>query len=224
MNLPSLEIIEGEVVKVQLTAETHVAGRSKVRADGDVMISSKVVNHMRLFLVGGDGKERDFRFTNTTVGVREGHRVVVVRAKPLGPGGWLTIALYNLTTELREEQIGAFAKASRQQWMQARWRAVFWAIGVALVYWPVSEALHLSGRGLGIAIAFGILAYPFAWLLGGITDSIVLPSRQRAAEKALRKAIAEKMAGQPTHDVADTATTSPASPPPPLPPAPDTNL
>jgi hypothetical protein len=194
MNLPRVEIVEGEVVKVQLSSETHVEGRAKARADDQLLISSKVVNHMRLFLVGADGKERDFQFSNTTVAIREGHQIALARAKPAG-GQWVTIALHNRTTGLREERIGAFAEAARQKRIPARWRAAIWAIVVGLIYWPLSEMLHLRGRGLGIAVAIGVLAFPLAWLFTAMVDAIVLPGRERDAEKMLRQAIEEKLGG-----------------------------
>lgn len=193
MKLPCVEIVEGEVVKVQLSSETHVEGRAKARAEDTVLVSSKVVNHMRLFLVGPDGKERDFQFSNTTVGVREGHHIVIARARPEGPGPWLAVALYNRTTGLREEQIGAYTAAARQQWVPARWRAAIWAIAIGLIYWPLSEMIPLRGRGLGVAVAIGVLAFPIAWLFTAMVDAIVLPGRQRAAEKVLRQAIEEKL-------------------------------
>jgi len=195
MNLPKLEIIEGDVVKVQLTSETRVAGRGGAKASEKVLVSSKITNRMRVFLLGADGREQDFQFANSTVGVREGHRVAVVRAKPAGPGPWLTVALYNLTTQVREEQIGAFARAARQQWLGVRWRAAFWALGVFVFYWPLSEILPLAERqrGPGIALALAILTYPFASAIGWIVDRLVLPARQREAEKALRFAIEERM-------------------------------
>lgn len=197
MRLPKIEIVEGEVVKVQLTSETHVAGRAHVKVGSDVLVSSKVVNHMRLFIAIDEKTERDFKFTNTTVGIREGHRVAIVRAKPAGPGPWLNIALYNLTTQQREEQIGAFAKAARQQWIPARWRAGVWGFGAFVLFWLFSAiaGLKLNGQDhLKVAIAIGVLVVPIAWLIGAITDRIVIPSNQRAAEKALRFAIDEQMA------------------------------
>ena len=63
-----------------------------------------------------------------------------------------------------------------------------------MVYWPVSDALHLRGHGLGVAIAIGVLTTAIAWLVGATSDIFVTPSRQRGAEKALRFAIDEKMA------------------------------
>ena len=193
MNLPRIEIVEGEVVKVQLTSETHVAGRARVQLGSDVLVSSKVVNHMRLFIAIDAKTERDFSFINTTVGVREGHRVAVVRAKPAGPGPWLNVALYNLTTQLREEQIGAFAKAARQQWIPARWRAGAWGFAAFLIDMLVGQFLHPRDHSLKVAVAIGVLVVPLAWLIGAITDRVVLPARQRQAEKALRFSIDERM-------------------------------
>jgi hypothetical protein len=201
MNLPRIEIVEGEVVKVQLTSETHVAGRARVQPGSDLLVSSRVINHMRLFIAIDEKTERDFSFTNTTVGIREGHRVAIVRAKPAGPGPWLNIALYNLTTQQREEQIGAFAKAARQQWVQARYRAALWGAGVFVLDLLIGPYLHPRDHSLKVAVAMGVLAVPVAWLIGALTDAIVLPARQRAAEKALRAAIDERM-GQHKDDPA----------------------
>ena len=214
MNLPKLEIIEGDAVKVQLTSETHAPARGGVKANDKLLVSSKVLNRMRLFIMRADGKEQDFQFVNSTVGVREGNRVAVVRAKPNGPGPWLVVALYNLTTQTREEQIGAFAKAARQQWIGARWRAGMWAAGAFALDLLIGKWLHPHDHSFWIAISFGIVAYPIAWAIGWITDLIVLPERQREAEKALRFAIDEKM----SHAKKDRdATTKDSAKVPPLP-------
>ncbi len=196
MKLPRIEIVEGEVVKVQLSSETHVAPRAKADLDGDLLVSSKVVNFSRLFLLGSDGKERDFQFANTTVGVREGHKIALVRAKPDGPGPWYNLAIYNFTTEQREEQIGAFAKATRQRWVPARVRAIVWAVLIGLVHWGLATVTDLRGKGFVVAAAVGVLAYPLVWAFFGTIDALVLPGEERAAEKALRKAIDQKMAAR----------------------------
>ena len=71
-----LDLIRGEVTKVQFTSETHPVATRPGAAP-----QTRVLNKMRVFLREKAGApERDFAFTNTTVGIHEGHTIAIARA------------------------------------------------------------------------------------------------------------------------------------------------
>ncbi len=192
MRLAKLECVTGEAVKVHLTSETPVEAARAGRAEG-LLASRQVVNRMRVFVRPPEGKERDFEFVNSSVGVREGHSVTVVRAKPPGPARLGAIALINHSTGEREEIAGAFARACAQAWIPARWRAIGFAGLVGLLYWAAAALGDLPLRGPGWAFVIAVFAWPLLWALGAILDALVLPARQRAAETHLRAEIEGKL-------------------------------
>lgn len=192
MRLPKLDIITGDVVNVQLTTETHVAGSQAAargkRGGGGLQLSSRVLNRMRVFLMT-DGKERDFTFTNSTVGIREGHRVSIVRAGAPNARDPVLVMLHNHSTGQREEMTGQLRRAVAQKTLSARWRA----LGAAVVVFVILIALKafLNTDRLSVASAFIIagLSFPVIWGVFAGLDSLMLPRQERDLADRLRAEI-----------------------------------
>jgi hypothetical protein len=185
MRLPRLDIVTGEVVKVQLTTETHVSGGAP-HAQTAVKVHSRVINRMRFFIKRQDGKETDFSFANTTVGVREGHRVSVVLAKGPGRAPLKPILLHNHSTGQREEMREAFAEAVRQETIPSRWRAAIGAVVMFLVFWAVAAFVKPEDQHVWMALLVGALAFPVLWAGFAGWDAIVLPGRERMIADRIR--------------------------------------
>jgi len=179
MHLPKLEIVTGDVADVQLTSETHIAGGRAGKGAQAVDVRSRVVNRTRVFLKTTDGRERDFSFANTTVGVREGHRISVVLAKGPGMKAAQAVLLHNHTTGQRDEMDAVFKEAVRQKTISARWRALIGAVVVFLAYYGATAALNRGEVNALLAVLIGVGVYPILWLVMGGIDALVLPQRER---------------------------------------------
>lgn len=184
MHLPKLEIVTGDVANVQLTSETHIAGAQAAGGRGrrggqTIDVRSRVINRTRVFLKTADGRERDFSFANTTVGVREGHRLSIVLAKGAGMKAAQAVLLHNHTTGQRDEMETVLKDAVRQKTIGARWRAAIGAVVVFLAYYGTMAALNRGEVNLMLAILIAIGVYPILWLVMGGIDALVLPQRER---------------------------------------------
>jgi hypothetical protein len=189
MHLPKLEIVTGDVVNVQLTSETHIAGGRGARAGQTLDVRSRVINRTRVFLKGPDGRERDFSFANTTVGVREGHRLSVVLAKGAAMKGPLPVVIQNHTTGQRDEFDYILKDAVSQKIIGARWRALIGAVIVFLAFYGTMAALHEGKVDVVQAVLVMIGAYPVLWLVMSGVDALILPQRERIAADRLRAEI-----------------------------------
>jgi hypothetical protein len=179
MHLPKLEIVTGDVANVQLTSETHIAGGRGGKARDVLDVRSKVINRTRVFLKTADGRERDFAFANTTVGVREGHRLSVVLAKGAGMKAPQVVLLHNHTTGQRDEMDAVLKEAVRQKTFGARWRALAGAVVIFLAYYGATAALNHGQVNPWLAVAIALGMFPILWgVMGGI-DAVVLPQRER---------------------------------------------
>ena len=189
MHLPKLEIVTGDVVNVQLTSETHVAGAGGRRGGQSLDVRSRVINRTRIFLKAADGRERDFSFANTTVGVREGHRVSVVLAKGAGMKAAQAVLLHNHTTGQRDEMEAVLQSAVRQKTIGARWRAMAGSFLLFFSYWGASAVINRGEANLVIATLLAILAYPVLWGVFGGVDALLLPQRERQLAARLQAEI-----------------------------------
>lgn len=182
MHLPKLEIVTGDVANVQLTSETHIAGGEahRGRRGGQTIdVRSRVINRTRVFLKTADGRERDFSFANTTVGVREGHRLSIVLAKGAGMKAAQAVLLHNHTTGQRDEMEAVLKDAVRQKTIGARWRAAIGAVVVFLAYYGAMAALNRGEVNLMLAVLIAVGVYPILWLVMGGIDALVLPQQER---------------------------------------------
>lgn len=190
-----LELIRGEVTKVQFTSETHMpAGKGG---------PGRVVNKMRVFLrERNDGRERDFLFSNTTVGVHEGHMICIARALTKGRAPIL-LALINESTGQREESEDGFEAASvLPGFFGPRWKAAGGSAVIFVLGYLISRFIVSPGKGEGWWISWPLmlafLAFPILW--GGIAlwDRITMGQTGRIEQQRLRTEIAEQL-GKPVN-------------------------
>lgn len=178
-----LLINAGDVVEVQLTSETVVIEG----ADRRHVEPGHITNRMRLFVRETDGKENKYDFEDTELGVRETQRVVVMRGR--GKRGQpYNILLYNLSSNERGDfEPGLAAYLGRKPFFGPLWKAAVLALGVALVFWFVSNFVTRNGYGgtlsVALALMFGFLTYPVFWWLSRAWDRITERMRYRAARK-----------------------------------------
>jgi hypothetical protein len=203
MRLPRLDVLIGDVVKVQLSNETHVAGGATETAP--LQVRSSVVHRMRVFVRLKDGKERDLVFANAKIGVREGHHVAIALAKPPGEA-MRAVALANLTTGEREEYREAFAAAARQKIVHARLRAGAAGFVLGVGYFLFAHLFQPDGQHVLPAIAVALAGFGALWGLFAAIDAVVLPRQEKQLIERLRAeiegriAIAERKPAPPTLD------------------------
>jgi hypothetical protein len=179
-----LLINAGDVIEVQLTSETVViegANRRHVEP-------GHITNRMRLFLRETDGKERKYDFEDTELGVRETQRVVVVRAQGKRDGDAYNITLHNLSSGERGEFESGLARyLGHKPFFGPLWKAGVLALGVALVFWFVSNFITRNGYGgmlsVSLALMFAFLTYPVFWWICRTWDRITERMRYKAARK-----------------------------------------
>jgi hypothetical protein len=196
-----LMITTGEVLKVQLTSETHM-----LKAPSTTGAQSRIVNKMRVFLRdNGDGKEKDFTFVNSSVGVREGHRVSIVRAQVRHAKSPILLMLVNHSTGQREDSDGGFEKAmSTKGYFGQKWKAFGLSAILFVLFWLVSHFIVRQGQG-GLASFFFALMFSFLMFpvfRGGVivVDKLTVPKKERVEADRLRLEIAGRLAaleGQP---------------------------
>ncbi len=190
-----IDVLQGDVTKVQLTSETHVIAGAKGRAP-----KSEVVNKMRVFLrERTGGRETDVTFENTTVGVHEGHAITVGRAFVRGRRGPVLLTLVNESTGQREEFADGMARALRTETFGPRWKAFGLSAAIFLLGWLwnalfAQQALGVWGGLWPLFLAF--LAYPAFWAgvagLDGLTRV-----RSDGAETARIRAEITRLSGAP---------------------------
>jgi len=183
-----LLINAGDVIEVQLTSETVVIEG----ADRRHVEPGHITNRMRLFVRETDGKESKYDFEDTELGVRETQRVVVVRGQGKRDPQAYNVVLYNLSSGERGEfEAGLAAYLGRKPFFGPLWKAAVLALGVALVFWFVSNFVTRNGYGgmlsVGLALMFGFLTYPVFWWMCRVWDRITERMRYRAARKRFLK-------------------------------------
>lgn len=192
-----LDLIRGEVTKVQFTSETHPVATRPGAAP-----QTRVLNKMRIFLRESAGApERDFSFTNTTVGVHEGHHIAIARAIVRGAKTPVLLALINESTGQREEADEGFARAARiDGFFGPRWKAAGMAGVLFVLGYLVSRFFVSPDKGPATWISWPLflafLSFPAFW--GGVVvwDRIAHGQAGRAEEERLRREIAERL-GKP---------------------------
>ena len=189
-----LELIRGEVTKVQFTSETHPAPGGKRGPS-----QSRVINRMRVFLrEKAGGKERDFSFTDTTVGVHEGHTVAIARAIVRGSKTPVLLALVNESTGQRDDCDEGFARAARvggffgPRWKAAGMSGVLFLLGYLISRFIVSPEKTAS-TWITWPLVLAFLAFPVFW--GGATlwESITNGRSGAVEEERLRAEIAARL-------------------------------
>ena len=190
-----LDLIRGEVTKVQFTSETHLTPAGK-RAPPQ----SRVLNKMRVFLrETAAGPERDFAFTNTTVGVHEGHHIAIARAAVRGARTPILLALINESTGQREDSEDGFARAARVDgFFGPRWKAFAMAAALFVLGYLISRFLVSPSKTAATWISWPLflafLSFPAFW--GGVVvwDRFTRGRTGRIEEERLRAEIASRLA------------------------------
>lgn len=191
MRLPRLDVLIGDVLKVQMASETHVAGGATETSP--LAVSSSVVHRMRIFMRLQDGKERDVLFANAKIGVREGHHVAIALAKPPA-SAMRPVLLANLSTGQREEYREAFADVVRQKIVHARLRAGAAALVLSVGYYLFAHLFQPDGDHLWPAIGIGLLGFGALWGVFAAIDAVVLPRQEKQLMERLRAEIEGRIA------------------------------
>ena len=205
-----LDLILGEVTKVQFTSETHPVATRPGAAP-----QTRVLNKMRVFLRETAGaQERDFAFTNTTVGVHEGHTIVIARAIVRGSKAPVLLALINESTGQREDAEEGFARAARVDgFFGPRWKAFGMASALFVLGYLVSRFIVSTDKTAATWISWPLflafLSFPAFWGGTVVWDRFAHGRTGRAEEDRLRAEIAARL-GKTT--AAQPASTPPAKP------------
>lgn len=199
-SIAQLEITSGTVSSVTLSSETGPSPDVGRRRGG--RLAEERINIMQLSLTFADGKSQTFDFRNTTVGVKEGHDVTVVRARRSGSKQPLTLMLINRTTGQRDEFPDNLRRAASQKGLPARVKAAMIALPIGLLvfavsYWVTFAGAHVwAAAGLGFAAWIG--SFILIWAIIALADQIRLPAKDRAEVQRLRTLINEHVRATPT--------------------------
>lgn len=189
----TLLISAGDVIEVQLTSETVVIeGAHRRRVE-----PGHITNRMRLFLRETDGGERKYDFEDTELGVRETQRVAVIRGQLKRQPEPMNLILFNLSSGEKDTFEGGLAVyLGRKPFFGPLSKAAILALGVAFIFWFVSNFITRHGEGglmsIMLAIMFAFLAYPLFWWITRTWDRLTERWRYRAA----RKRFIDDMAGR----------------------------
>lgn len=215
-------ISAGDVIEVQLTSETVViegANRRHVEP-------GHITNRMRLFVRETNGSEKKYDFEDTELGVRETQCVAIVRGALKRWPEPLNLILFNLSSGEKDAfEPGLAAYLGRKPFFGALWKAAVLALGVAVVFWFVSNYITRHGEGglmsVMLGIMFAFLTYPVFWWLTRTWDRISERLRYNAARKRFIAEMAERVrAYAPGAGAAAPAAAAPAAATSAAPPAP----
>lgn len=186
-------ISAGDVIEVQLTSETVVIESPTGRREDE----GHITNRMRLFVKQTDGVEKKFDFDDTELGVRETQRIAIVRGKLKKVDEPMNLILFNLSSGEHDTfENGLRIYLGRKPFFGPLWKAGALALGVALVFWFVSNFITRSGYGgmmsVALSIMFAFLTYPVFWWITRTWDRIT----ERMRYKAARKRFINDMAGR----------------------------
>jgi hypothetical protein len=150
---------------------------------------------MRVFVREDDGREGDFDFPSDKVGVRDGHRIVIVRASDKAAPEPANILLFNVSTGEREEfGLGRFTE--RAPAIGPKWSAALIALGIGTAFF-FYFALALAMGALGAFFWAAFIAFVLYWPLWGVAwiyAKIAAPIRAERARNAIRAEIEGRLA------------------------------
>jgi hypothetical protein len=219
----TLLISAGDVIEVQLTSETVLIESPTGRREEE----GHITNRMRLFLREIDGNEKKYDFDDTELGVRETQRVAVVRGKVKKIEQPLNLILFNLSSGEHDTfENGLRVYLGHKPFFGPLWKAATLSLGVAVVFWFVSNFITRNGYGglmsISLAIMFGFLTYPVFWWISRTWDRITERMRYKAARKRFIKDMAGRVRAYAPAAAAPQQTPAPQAPPPaPEAPAPE---
>jgi|CXWL01.1.fsa_nt_gi hypothetical protein len=205
-------ISAGEVIEVQLTSETVVIEGAGGRRAADE--PGHITNRMRLFVRETGGREQMYDFEDTELGVRETQRVAIVRAKLKGREDPAHLILFNLSTGEKDcFEGGLAAHLGYRPFFGAKWKAFFFSLFIAFVFYCVSFYIVRHGQGAvtsaSLAIMFAFLLFPLLWWICGTWDTVT----ERIRYKRVRKQFIADMEGRVRAHLPKAAT-APEAPPP----------
>lgn len=176
----------GDVIEVQLTSETVLIdtpdGRRPVAEPGHI------TNRMRLFVREDGGKEHNYDFEETELAVRETQRVAITRAKFKNRKEPLNLILFNLSSGEKDcFESGLFAHLSYRPFFGAKWKAFFFSLFIAFIFFCVSFYIVRRGQGAvtstSLAVMFAFLLYPVMWWICATWDRVTERIRYKKARK-----------------------------------------
>lgn len=215
----TLLISAGDVIEVQLTSETVViegANRRHVEP-------GHITNRMRLFVRETDGGEKKYDFEDTELGVRETQCVAIVRGTLKRSPEPFNLILFNLSSGEKDTfEPGLAAYLGRKPFFGALSKAAVLALGVAVIFWFVSNYITRDGHGglmsVMLGIMFAFLTYPVFWWIARTWDRISERLRYKAARKRFIAEMAERVRVY-APDAGAEAAPAPATPASAAPPA-----
>jgi len=198
MAVPSLEIIAGEVTAVQLSSEA-IEDAPEAPRRGRHKPKERIINQMRIFVRDDAGKEDDYDFEESSVGVREGHRVVVVRASDKKVPKPVILVLHNLSNSEREEVEENFALFTDRPYVLSPAVVGFlWALGTFVLGFLASRFVVSPDKGMGWNIGWplmaAILGFFGFWGLTVAWRAILRRSKSERGRNAIRAEIQGRLA------------------------------
>jgi len=128
---------------------------------------------VRLFIMGADGKERDYQVLQFDCRRGEGNRVAIVAPSRTGRAVSV-VALYNLTTANPREQIRRVRESGAPAMDQRALAGRLWALGAFALDLGIGKCCirMITVFGLPSRLASSL---PVAWAIGWITDCSFCP-------------------------------------------------
>lgn len=185
----------GNVIEVQLTSETVLIdtpnGRRQIAEPGHI------TNRMRLFVREDGGKEHAYDFEETELAVREEQRVAIARAKFKNREEPMNLILFNLSSGEKDcFESGLAAHLGYRPFFGAKWKAFFFSLFIAFVFFCVSFYVVRRGQGAvtstSLAVMFAFLLYPLLWWICRTWDRVT----ERIRYKRVRKEFIAEMEGR----------------------------
>lgn len=185
----------GDVIEVQLTSETVLIdspnGRRQIAEPGHI------TNRMRLFVREDGGQEHAYDFEETELAVREEQRVAIARAKFKSREEPLNLILFNLSSGEKDcFESGLAAHLGYRPFFGAKWKAFFFSLFIAFVFFCVSFYVVRRGQGAvtstSLAVMFAFLLYPLMWWICATWDRVT----ERIRYKRVRKEFIAEMEGR----------------------------
>lgn len=210
----TLLINAGDVIEVQLTSETVV-----IESGGRREEQGHITNRMRLFVRETDGAEKKYDFDDTELGVRETQRVAIVRGKLKRQPEPVNLLLFNLSSDENDTfERGLHVYLSHKPFFGPLWKAGVLALGVAVIFWFVSNFITRHGDGgmmsVWLAVMFGFLTYPVFWWISRTWDRLTERFRYKNARKRFIKEMAGRVRAYAPSSTPAVAAPAPVAPAP----------
>ena len=189
-----LLVTGGEVIEVQLTSETVVIDTPSGRRPS--LEPGHITNRMRLFVRHPDGREQNYDFEETKLGVRKSQRVGIVRGQPKAAAVTLNLLLYNLSSgETDEFKPNMRLYLGNKPFFGPLAKALFFSLAVALIFFIVSHFFYQLGSVWATVwgVVFAIVTYPILWWLSAQWDRITSEMRYRETRKRFVDEMTERV-------------------------------